>query len=178
MSNFPASSPGDARRQACLAVRTLIFMEATGLRPSATTSKAYPRGVFGNAMPGGDHLSEWYHLVKKIYVLVDEPYGRAEDAISKERLDWADKFGWAIVRSTWAGMYKPGSCQLYLASDNKNGFHVRGLCSELDSLPPPITEAVWNGLSASCDPPFISPAAEAAAAIPQPAPKPLRAARR
>lgn len=168
-----ASSQSEARRDACAAARTLTFMEATGLRPSAGRSRAYPRGDASKAVPGHDHASEWFDPTTKVYVFVDEPYGRATDWISDERLAWADKHGWAIERPSWAGMYNPdGGCELYVAVDKAKGFDLAGPVAALNSLPPPFVEADWDGRSQAIFPPFVSPAAEAAAAVPKPEPKP------
>jgi hypothetical protein len=167
-----ASSQSDARRRACAAWRSLTFMEATGLRPSAGRSRAYPRGDFMNAVPGHDHASEWFDPATKAYVYVDEPYLRAVEGRQKEREAWADEHGWAIVRSDWLGMYNPdGGCELYLAADKAKGFDLVATAKTLNALPPPFVEADWDGRSAPMVPPFFSPAAEAVAACPRPEPK-------
>ncbi len=159
-----ASSQSDARRRACAAARTLTFMEATGLRPSAGHSRAYPRGDVRNALPGHDHASEWFAPATKAYVYVDEPYLRAVERRVKERQAWADRHGWAIVRPDWLGMYNPdGGCELYLTADKTKGFDLAVAASALNALPPPFVEADWDGRSEAMFPPFFSPSAEAAA---------------
>jgi hypothetical protein len=166
------SSQSDARRRACAAARTLAFMEATGLRPSAGRSRAYPRGDFANAMPNKDHYSEWYHPPSKAYVFADEPYRRAVENLADERAAWAERHGWVIGRATWAGMYNPdGGCELYLAADKAKGFDLDAAIAALNVLPAPYVEAHWDGRSEPMFPPFASPAREAAVAIPKP-PKP------
>lgn len=168
-----ASSQSDARRRVCAAARTLAFMEATGLRPSAGRSRAYPRGSISNAVPGKDHYSEWFDPAAKAYVFVDEPYSRAAEHVSQERLAWARKHGWEMVRTRWAGMYNPdGGCELYLAADKAKGYSLAPILAILDALPPPMIEANWNGESTPAFPPFISPASLTRAAAPKADPKP------
>jgi hypothetical protein len=165
-----ADSQSQARRWACAAARTLAFMEATGLRPSAGHSRAYPRGDFQNAVPRMDHSSTWYHPVTRAYVLVDEPYHGHMKDIPEDRLAWARKHGWEIVKPSWRGMYYPdGGCVLYLATDKAKGHSLASIVAALDALSPPIVEAKWNGISAPPSPPFVSPAARPKADAPQPA---------
>lgn len=155
-----AASRSDARRQACAAARTLTFMEATGLRPSGSASRVYPRGNFANAVPGRDHTSAWYDPTAKAYVFVDEPYARAVERITEERLAWARHHGWDIVKSKWGGMYFPdGGCELYLAADKATGYSLAPILAALDALPPPIVEENWNGESSPAMAGFVSPAA-------------------
>lgn len=168
--DLTGSSQSEARRLACAAGRTLTFIETTGLRPSAGRRRAYPRGDFRNALPGHDHSSEWFDPATKAYVFVDEPYIRAVEGIAPERLAWADKHGWRIVRPAWAGMYNPdGGCELYLAADKTKGFDLDAAISALNSLTQPFVEADWNGRSEAIMPPFVSPAATPA---PRSKPKP------
>ncbi len=168
-----ASSQSDARGRACAAARTIAFMEATGLRPSAGRSRAYPRGDLSNAMPNRDHYSEWFHPQTKAYVFVDEPYLRAVEDKGGERAAWAERHGWVIGRPDWLGMYNPdGGCELYLAADKTKGFDVDAAVAALNALPAPFVEDDWDGRSEPMFPPFFSPAAEAAAAVPHPPTKP------
>jgi len=166
----------NARRMACAAARTLTFMEATGLRPSAGGRRAYPGGRYGNAMPGHDHSSEWFDPTTKAYVFVDEPYERAVEGIAPDRQAWADKHRWLITRPTWKGMYNPdGGCELYLACDPARGFDLDATTTALNALPPALVEAAWNGRTAAMTPPFISPVAHAAAGGKAEPPKPKSA---
>jgi hypothetical protein len=169
MRNLNTASQSDARRLVCAAARTLVFMEATGLRPSAGHSRAYPRGNVANAVPGRDHYSEWYDPATKVYVFVDEPYSGGKQGLSQDRLAWARKHGWEIVRTSWAGMYYPeGDCTLFLAADKQKGYSLAAIVAALDSLPPPVVEANWNGDSGPVVPPFFSSAARAKAEAPRP----------
>ncbi len=74
-----SDSPSEARKLVCAAARTLQFMDATKLRPSAGHSRAL---VAGDSLPGRDHYSIWYDHNSKRYVLADEPYEGA--ALSRE----------------------------------------------------------------------------------------------
>jgi hypothetical protein len=170
--DYLADSQSEARRWACAAARTLAFMEATGLRPSAGRSRAYPRGDFQNAVPGMDHSSVWYDPVTRAHVLADEPYHRAVKDIYEDRLAWARRHGWEIVKPSWRGMYYPdGGSVLYLAADKAKGCSLVPIVTALDALPPPMVEADWNGVSAPPSPLFVSPAARAKADTPRPVPK-------
>jgi hypothetical protein len=173
--DFTAGSQSAARREACAAARTLVFMEATGLCPSGAGSRAYPRGSFSNVVPGHDHSSIWYDPAAKAYVFVNEPYKRGVEHISEERLAWARRHAWDIVRTTWPGMYNPdGGCELYLAADKAKGYGLARILAALDALPVPIVEADWNGESGALFPRFVSPAAKAKVEVESREPKPRR----
>ncbi len=166
-------SQSEARRRACAVIRTLAFMEATSLKPSGGRSRAYPRGSYQNVMPGHDHSSEWFDPGAKAHILVDEPYSRAVEGISAERLAWADHFNWEIVKTTWGGMYFPeGNCEMYLAADKAKGYSLTKILDALNALPPPMVEEGWNGKSGPMQPSFLSPGDKAKAEAPKPAPKP------
>lgn len=152
-------------------------MEATGLRPSGSASRVYPRGNFSNAVPGRDHTSAWHDPAAKAYVFVDEPYSRGAEGVPEVRLAWARHHGWDIVKSKWGGMYFPdGGCELYLAADKAKGYSLAPILAALDALPPPIVEENWNGHTSPAMGSFVSPAAlskqEAPPIPPQLRPKP------
>lgn len=150
-----------ARRYICHALRTFQFIDATKLRPSAAHSRLYPGGSSENAIPGQDHETGWYDPVSKGHVLVDEPYELAALSDANERILWAEKHGFDVVKSDWRGMYKPlelnGSC-MYLIASKKNGPPLLPLAQALSKLPPPIIEGNWAGESVHGHSPFISPA--------------------
>ena len=160
-SELAAGSQSRARKEACAAARTLAFMEATGLRPSSSRRRAYPHGDFDKAVPGHDHSSVWYHPVTKAHVFVDEPYSTRMQGISKDRLAWADRYGWDIVHPLRGGMYSPdGGCDLFLIADRTKSLDLAAACEALNAQPQPLVEANWNGRSEPLLPGFTSPAAK------------------
>lgn len=165
-----------ARRAVCAAARALHFMDATKLRPSKSHSRAFPGGRPSNAAPGHDHQSVWYDSDTKRYLVVDEPYEKAVEGKVQEREVWAKQYGFAIVKTEWAGMYAPDSgSRLYLIADETKGIPLQPIAAALDRLPPPVVEAAWAGESAPMTPFFVSPGAIAKPAVankPKMQPKP------
>lgn len=154
------SAQSTARRTVCAAARTMHFIDATKLRPSASHSRAFPGGRSSNAIPGHDHYSIWYDCETKRYLFADEPYEKAVESQIKEREDWAKRYGFAIVKPEWAGMYAPDiGSRLYLIADETKGIPLRPVAAALDKLQAPIVEAAWDGESAPMLPFFMSPGA-------------------
>lgn len=151
-------SQSDARRSICAAARTLEFMDATGLRPSKSHSRAFPGGRSRNAVPGRDHYSVWYDSDTKRYLFTDEPYEAAAQSQAAERAAWAERHAFTIVKPSWTGIYNPdGGTRLYLIADSQKGIPLAPVAAALDQLPTPIAEATWNGESAPSMPYFVSP---------------------
>lgn len=156
----------EARRTVCSAARALHFMDVTKLRPSKSHSRVYPGGRSSNAIPGRDHYSIWYDRETKRYLFADEPYEKAVESKVQEREDWAQRHGFAIVKTEWAGMYAPDvGSRLYLVADKTKGIPLQPIAAALDKLPAPIVESVWEGESAPTLPHFVSPGTIAKAAV-------------
>lgn len=157
---FVANSQSSARRHACAAARTLIFMETTGFRPARSTRRAYPNSNPLNAMPEYDHTSIWHDPVADSYIFADEPYSRLNGEFPQNRITWAQRHGWEIVRTKSFGMYYPdGGCELYLAADKSKGYSLAPVLKALDALPPPPMEGNWNGQTTMFPARFVSPGA-------------------
>lgn len=153
-----AQSQDFARGEICKAVRTLRFMEATGLRPSDDYLAAYPRRDQDNRLPDTDHATDWYDPANGQFVLVDEPYSAA--VVSEERSAWAQKHGWHIQASKWPGIYYPYSCSFFVATNASNGYDFVGLMKKIDSLDAPLLQEDWNGMSVPSHEVFASPMAK------------------
>lgn len=165
-----------ARRAVCGAARGLLFMDATKLRPSKGHSRAYPGGSSMNSIPGRDHESVWYDPVTKGYVLVDEPYDASAQSKASERMAWAQRHDYDLVKPAWPGMYAPDlGSRIYLASPRAAGVPLADLVAALDSLPEPPMETSWTGESAPFAPVFISPDAPSRTLAEPAAVKPLAA---
>ena len=104
---FMDSSASEARRHVCAASRTLDFMDATRLRPSSSSNRAYPEYTSRNAPPKADHVSVWFEPKTKAYVIADEPYEAALEREGNKRTAWAEKFRWQQAKPNWPGMYNP-----------------------------------------------------------------------
>lgn len=143
------SSASEARRHVCAASRSLDFMDATRLRPSSGSSRAYPESDSRNAPPGSDHASIWFDPSNKRYVIVDEPYERSVERDIAKRAAWVERFGWQQAKPSWRGMYYPdGGSRLYLFSSVEKGVALEPLVRALNELPEPATESRWTGVSA------------------------------
>lgn len=157
-SSSHADSQSSARRRICAAVRTLRFIEATGLQPAKGYGRVFTGGVSVDDVPGRDHASVWYQPTTKRYVFVNEPYEAAAQSVATEREAWGREHGIEIARPNWAGMYNPdGGSQLYLFSQAGRGVLLADVVAKLNKLPLPMIEGAWNGTSAAALPIFVSP---------------------
>ena len=136
-----------ARRHVCEVARTLQFIDITGLKPS-DANRAYPKGRFDNRVPNQDHASVWWDPVHRRHVLADEPYVRADDPISEERIAWAQRHGWEIVKPAWGSIYwTDGGCWLFLMTDRAKGPSLKPLVDALEKGPKPVAAKRWSGFS-------------------------------
>lgn len=100
----------DEARQALLAaVRSLRFMEATGLQPVSTQRYHELTGKL-QSMPGRDHESEWFDPESEGYIFLDEPYASPLQYHSPERAQWLERNGLQMIAPDWEGLYYPGEC--------------------------------------------------------------------
>lgn len=151
-------SQSSARRRICAAVRTLRFIEATGLQPVKGDGRVFTGGVSVYDIPGRDHYSVWFQPETKRYVFVNEPYEAAAQSAAAAREAWAKENGIEIARPAWAGMYNPdGGSQIYLISQKGRGVQLDEVVAKLNRLPPPMVEQAWNGTSADDLKIFFSP---------------------
>lgn len=148
-----------ARRQACMAARTLQFMDATGLLPSREERRRRAKQDRDVRLPGMDHPSDWYDPLGAQYILVDEPYLGPEDQVD-ERQAWAHEHGWQLEYAPWSGMYYPGMASMYLACRTGGGPGLGRILEALRRAPSPVTEGDWAGHSAHNHQTFVSPAAK------------------
>tara|TARA_R110001606_G_scaffold8255_2_gene36160 strand:+ start:2439 stop:3752 length:1314 start_codon:yes stop_codon:yes gene_type:complete len=153
-----AQSQEFARGEICKAVRTLRFMEATGLRPSDDYRAAYPGRDLDNKLPNTDHATDWYDPANGQFVLVDEPYSPA--LVSEKRAEWARQHDWHLQASKWPGIYYPYNCSFFVATNASNGYDFVGLMKKIDSLEAPLVLEDWNGTSVPSHEVFASPMAK------------------
>lgn len=155
VSDVLAPSQEIARNKICTAERSLRFMEYTGLLPSRPTRKAYPEVAAENKLPNRDHTTNWIDPTSGQFILIDEPYGGVPD--EAKRAAWATRYGWRIMKSSWPGMYNPYACDLYVASDARDGYDIEALLTKIDAIPAPLLTQDWAGDSAPSLEVFISP---------------------
>ena len=148
-------SRSEARRKICSAVRTLRFMEATGLKPSKDFDAAYPDRDLNNKLPKSDHSTDWFDPLTGKFILVDEPYSSRGGDPDRER--WAKKHNWHVMKSKWPGMYYPHQCDLFVVAEASTGYDFQGLMEKIDGLREPVTEETWEGVSAANHDTFLSP---------------------
>lgn len=147
-----------ARSSLCKAGRSLRFMEHTGLLPSREFQKGRPEDWANDRLPGVDHATHWVDPASAQFILVDEPYGGAPD--EKKRADWAVRNDWRIEKTSWAGIYWPYECDLYVAVDNNTGYALDALVAKINAMPDPVVTENWPGESAPLWDTFVSPMAK------------------
>lgn len=143
----------EAERALLAAVRTLRFLEVTGLRPA---TRPADRVLGDDRMPGQDHQSYWIDPPTGQKVMLDEPYPHV-DMVA--RAAWLERHGLSLASSPWDGLYNPGRTKPFL------------ICTDLDVLrkvvaalaplaePRPLT---WEiGGTGSYTDRFVSPARQA-----------------
>ena len=146
-------SQSQARLHAAGAARTIVFIEATGLKPcGARLSVAAPRIDNGSGLPGRDHHAVWRDSQTGHLVLTDEPYkSRIEQvgpAFERERSLWARANGWNVIDVDWPGMYYPDfGSKLYVAAAEADGYDLPSLVKKLNRLPAPVGSVDWTGES-------------------------------
>ena len=150
-----SNSQREAREKICKAVRVFRFIEATGLKPSRDFEAAYPNRDHKNALPKTDHSTDWYDPDTGQFILIDEPY--LDAVVDGERAEWAIKHNWHLQVSKWAGMYYPDHSNMFVSTDASTGYDFKGLMAKIDSLPYPITEENWKGISSKGHDTFFSP---------------------
>ena len=155
VSDHVSQSQNEARNKICKAVRTLRFIEATGLKPSNDHDAAYPGGDVRNRLPKADHSTNWYDPDSGQFILIDEPYLYSEEG--GERDAWAKKHNWHLKSSKWAGMYYPDMSTMFVATDASTGYDFQGLMAKIDGLPYPVTAERWEGISTKGHLTFYTP---------------------
>ncbi|MEO1046405.1 MAG: DUF5623 domain-containing protein [Pseudomonadota bacterium] len=158
VSDVVAHSQEFARGEICKAVRALLFMEATGLKPSDDFTGAYPENDRSNKVPGSDHVTEWYDNRTGQQFHIDEPYFSAVDV--EKRAAWAEQHCWHLQASKWPGIYYPYSCGFFVATDASTGYDFEALMAKIDTMPAPLTSKDWSGASAPNHDVFVSPMAK------------------
>lgn len=148
-------SQEEARKKICKAVREVRFIEATGLKPSTDFLAAYPNRDRYNRLPNSDHSSDWYDPKTGQVILIDEPY--LAPVVDGKRAAWAKKHNWHLQASKWPGMYYPGMSSMFVSTDASAGYDFKGLIAKIDSIPSPVTEENWTGISSQGLDTFFSP---------------------
>lgn len=152
-----AGSRDNAQERICKAVRSLRFMEHTGLRPAKSNRGRYPDRTQSSGLPGTDHATDWLDPETGQFVLIDEPYRRATESV--ERANWAQTHNWHLQKSNWPGMYYPYSCEMHVATRVTKHFDFAALMEKIEAIPAPLIQTEWSGDSALNHEVFVSPAA-------------------
>lgn len=152
-----AQTQGEARRTLCTAVRTLYFIEATGLRPCPPDRARLAERDLDPDLPDADHTSAWLDASGDHYILVDEPYSGRIDPRKREA--WAAQQGWHLRASTWPGIHNPRHCVFFVGSRIDAAYDFAALLAKIDALERLVEEDAWPGLSVDNHEPFVSPGA-------------------
>ncbi|SLK07761.1 DUF5623 domain-containing protein [Novosphingobium mathurense] len=155
--DFLAESQDYARGELCKLVRSLRFMEATGLQPCSWRRAREAMSDREDELPGKDHGTEWHDPRTGHVILLDEPYSPA--VVSPERAAWAARNGWHLQASSWPGIYSPFACALFVAAKADGDLDFAALMARIDGLAPPVTADAWPGISVPGHETFLSPMA-------------------
>lgn len=147
----------DARKRLATAERSLRFMEQTGLLPWRPGRQRSPIEALRDKLPGTDHPTHWTDVATGQVIVVDEPYGGVPD--EEARAAWATRHGWRIAKTSWAGMYSPYDCDLYVVTDGSTGYDLDALVAKIDAMPVPLLVEDWPGESAGSWETVVSPMA-------------------
>ncbi|HCF3026440.1 hypothetical protein ACEP28_04975 [Pseudomonas aeruginosa] len=140
-----ASSRYMARYWLVQALRELMLMEVTGLRPDYI-SKRLPktRQEFSGirysepvSPPGSDHLSAWFSPDTNATLLLDEPYldrDKPHDRAA-ERAQWCKRFGFQEMASAWGGTHLPPKTRPFLLARPGSGIDLAEIEAKLNLLP-------------------------------------------
>jgi len=138
-------------------VRSLLFMQATGLRPCDFKTAQRAKKDLDEKLPRKDHATDWVHPATGQFVLVDEPY--LDPMVDGDRAAWAARNKWHLRAARWPGMYNPPWCALFVATSATAGFDIDFLMRQIDALPTPVTPENWPGTSSEGHEVFVSPMA-------------------
>jgi hypothetical protein len=153
-----APSRDTARKWLMSAERSLRFIERSGLVPETRRNRKARRAAREEmSLPGQDHSTDWIDPATGQLILIDEPYSGVPN--EEERRAWEARTGWRVIRTSWPGMYNPYACDLYVATDVRGGYDLKGLAERIDAMPPPLREEEWSGESADGWDTFLSPMA-------------------
>ncbi|OGU21767.1 MAG: hypothetical protein A2580_18130 [Hydrogenophilales bacterium RIFOXYD1_FULL_62_11] len=143
----------DVRHSLGRSARTLLFLQATGLRPATTRAQRKAWGA--DPLPERDHYSFWIDPSTNGVVMLDEPYPHVD---VQARAKWAAARGMQILAPDWDGLYSPGNSKPYLVG--KDGELLKRLAAALE-VPDLFSKTSWMGTSLPYRDRFVSPARRA-----------------
>ena len=164
------ASQFQARLHAAGAVRTLTFIEGTGLQPSGVGRKEDPKGNSSNKLPGKDHPTLWFDPEREQFIVTDEPYASRADnpELQEKRKAWAQHWQMDLRPVNWDGIYYPdGGSRLFVYTDATTGYDLSRLISCIEALPPAVRSDEWPGESAHYLEAFLTPGKLAEEALKQ-----------
>ncbi len=173
------ASQFQARLHAAGAVRTLAFIEGTGLQPCGTSRKEDPRGNSSNKLPGKDHPTLWYDPQGEQYIVTDEPYASRADnqELQEKRRAWAQHWQMDLRAVNWDGIYYPdGGSRLFVYTDATTGYDLSRLIARIEALAPAVRSDEWSGQSAYYLDAFSTPGRLAEQALKRAARHPIKKA--
>jgi hypothetical protein len=143
-----------ARELILNAVRSLRFMEATGLQPVST---AKYKGITDTVakLPGKDHTSNWFDPETLGFVCLDEPYVSAIKRRSSERESWLALHSLKMITPTWEGIYNAGECVPHFISQDSQ--LLERIAGELAKVQPLVEPEIWPHETGLCNDDFVSP---------------------
>lgn len=134
------------------------FAEYTGLKPARAHDPDHRSRRTSEKLPGLDHATSWLDLDNDQLILIDEPYPLGPNY--QARAGWSERTGWRVEKTSWAGMYYPYECDLYVVTDGRTGYDVEGLIARINAMPPPAVPDDRAGASVASLDTFLSPLAK------------------
>ncbi|EEG08948.1 hypothetical protein [Pseudogulbenkiania ferrooxidans] len=148
-SEMDKNNPQSRAREtiACIA-RHLVFLDATGLKPSfawQTALVGIPQAARG--LLCFDHQKVWRDKDGR-YLITTEPYPENLRDNLEEFKTIAGKYNYEVVESRWPGMHNPSEfgTRLVLMAHKKRGANLRAILAKLDHLPASyLPDQLWQG---------------------------------
>jgi hypothetical protein len=129
-----------SRQDVMRVARALQFMDATGLKPSAS-QRRYPKGKWDNRPALADHDHGWYDPDAQVHLLMTEPYRGANVGDPGHRA-WEQRHDWRTAKVDRTSIYGLGT-ELYLMCPGPYFGQLSAKIALLMRSPAPITpEAV------------------------------------
>jgi len=128
------------------AARTILFMQATGLRPTKSRrTPGHPDWSQGQGVPCGDHFTGWYDPASKKRIGLDEPYSHRQ---TSERAEWAVRHHCQLLNPRWGGLHNPGEGGTRPTLIAPVGYNIRAAEKKLERLDD--QHKAWRSWSGPC----------------------------
>lgn len=147
------------RNEVATMVRKVMFLDATGLKPSQAWVKPMAglekRTSRGSKPPCFDHTHVWKDSEGR-FLITTEPYFSDYEMDIARLSAISNEAGYSVDITQWPGMHNPDrndtsrGTVLLLVSPGKSGIPVSEIKSKLDQLPASHQPDTWAGQTIKC----------------------------